>query len=517
MGILDSAFPRKPEPVAKPAPNRAANPAPAKPEVPRFSIGRFEIARKDEHRGFLFCGAPGTGKSVAITRILDVIVPRGDSGFVADRDGFFMSRHYNAERGDAILNPFDARSVSWSPLAEFDGEFSADSMAHAIVPDGTGGAEEWHGYAQTILAPILLHCWESNLSNADVFTLAISAGPEILLPILAGSAAEAFVQEGNEKFLGSIRGVLGRYLQPFAHLDPSAGRDAFSIKRWVRERDGKPSAWLWFPYNEPQRKALAKLICACADTYAEGVIGLAPNESRRRWLVLDEFSSLGQINSIETFCSNARKYGGAPLLGLQAVSQMFMHYGEHPTKSILACLGSWLILRTPDADTADFLSKQLGDHQSTRTLNSTSENSGYSPGGATSGSSSSTNQQVSIERRYLPSQIQKLRDRHGILNLTGDAPIAECDLPIPPHREPEAEAFIPRPPRSRLAAQPLVDTRSQSVVLSAEDMASDPSTDAGGGIPGLDDLDAQQASEQVEAGKPATVPVAPDDDIIPIM
>ena len=44
---------------------------------------------------------------------------RGDRAVIADPDGSYLKRFYDASRGDAILNPFDERAARWDLFAEF--------------------------------------------------------------------------------------------------------------------------------------------------------------------------------------------------------------------------------------------------------------------------------------------------------------------------------------------------------------------------------------------------------------
>ncbi|MGR5283670.1 type IV secretion system DNA-binding domain-containing protein, partial [Photobacterium damselae] len=59
-----------------------------------------------------FSGSTGTGKSVAIRKLLREIRARGDKAIIYDKGCTFVSRFYD-EHKDYILNPFDERSVDW--------------------------------------------------------------------------------------------------------------------------------------------------------------------------------------------------------------------------------------------------------------------------------------------------------------------------------------------------------------------------------------------------------------------
>lgn len=421
-------------------------PAPPPADDGRIQIGGIKIPRRLESRGFIFSGAPGVGKSVAVTNILDTLTTRdgADFGLLSDRSGIYTSRYFNAQR-DVVLNPLDARAPAWSLLSEFEDEHSAGGLARAIVPDGEGsGAAEWNAYAQSFMQAILSYSWSHNLKNRDILQLSIFAALEELDEVLANSPSYGLIAPGAEKMFASVRAIVSSYMMPFARLDPTAGRDSFSIRQWVNQRDAQGNGWLFWNYTTSQMYPLRPLIAAQVDIFCEALMTLPPNEKRRGWLILDEFSSIGKVSNIENFVTNARKHGGCSILGMQSIAQINHLYSEMPARSILSSVGSSLILRTSDAQTADYLSQQVGDHQISRWVSSKSSGESSGPQGGSSSSNESSSEQITIERVYLPAQLMKMKDLKGILNLAGDVPVAEVNLPIPAHRPATAEPFTPR-------------------------------------------------------------------------
>lgn len=396
-----------------------------------IEIAHIPVPYEIENRGFLFSGAPGSGKSVAVTNILDILATRGrgDRCFIADRQGVYCERFFGSSEdgettNDVILNPLDSRSVSWSPLAEIQGEWDCEGIAQSMIPDAQGESGEWNKYAQAVIGAILRHCWKYSLDNAEIYRLAIVADIAELREITEGTSAAGLLAKGNEKMFGSVRGIVSTYLSPYQYLCPSAGREAFSIKAWVQGGKG----WAYFNYRGDQRKALAPLIAASIDIFNAGVMSLSPDEHGRRiWLVADEFASLGRVSSMEDFLTNARKQGGVAILGMQSISQVWAAYGRENAQSMLSSIGTWTVLRTPDADTSEYLSRFLGDHQVMRIVNSGGSNDGPQ------GSSSHNNwsQQYQNERIVMPSELQNLPNLDGFLNLAGHYPICPIRLPIP--------------------------------------------------------------------------------------
>lgn len=435
----------------------------------RLTIGGVPIPVKTEDRGFLFAGSQGTGKSQALAVVLDKIkTDGGHRAVVADPTFIFCRRYFSP--ADAILNPFDSRSVAWSPLAEIREPYDCVAMAKSIIPDGHGSSAEWHGYAQTLLRPILEHCWTGNLTNANLFHLTCVADMQQLREVLAGTPAAPLVAEGNERMFGSVRTIMSRFMEAYEYLDPAAGVDAFSIRDFIA---GGGSGWLFLPYTQGQRTALRPLIQCALDVASRTVLDMPPaagdrSRQSRTWFVLDEFPLLGVIQSVETLLTNGSKHGAVVLAGIQTIAQMVDTYGREKAQTLLACLGTWLTLRVNDAETAEYMSRYLGDEEIRRVVQS-----GGTSGKAWEAASESKNwtEQHATQRAVLPSELQNLPDLCGYLNIAGDLPLCPVLLPLAEQRGEAAPDFLPAPPRPRVKPAPAeVSSTAEATEIETTDL-----------------------------------------------
>lgn len=422
-----------------------------------IEIGGVPIPRNMEPYHFLISGAIGTGKSVAISRMLDSIRERGERAVIADSGGLFLQRYYRPS--DVILNPFDARSVPWSPLAEMEGAWDADALAASIIPDGHGEGAQWNHYSQTLLSAILTHLFQEGGNNASLFHYSCLCPLEDLAMVVAGTPAQALLSAGQEKFAGSVKAILGTYLSPFQHLPPEAGADGFSIRRFIESGKG----WLFVSYRDDQLQALRPLVGATLDIVARSILSLSEHRERRIWVVADELPSLGRVQSLEAFATKARKYGGAAILGLQSIAQLYDRYGQHQAQAILSSLSTWLTLRPNDPETSRFMSRALGDQEVLRRTEGGSEQ----PAGR---SSSTWHEQLAVESVALPSELQSLPNLQGFLSLAGDFPLARVKLPLPAKRPKAAEAFVPRPRQQAQPAKPLETILPEKLKAGATDI-----------------------------------------------
>lgn len=416
----------------------------AKTEDFDLTIGNIPFPRRLEPLHLLLVGATGTGKSVAINELLPKIAERGDRAFVADVGGVFTRHYFDEARGDIILNPLDERSVTWSPLAEMAGPWDADRLARSIVPPGEGNSKEWNTYAQAMIGAILDFCWTNDQTNSEIFRLGVMAPISELSEILAGTPAESLTGEDNARMFASVRAIVGTYLGPYRFLDPDAGRNAFSLKRWI---EAGTKGWAFFNVKDDQMEALKPLIACLIDVTSVSLLSLEPDSKRRFWLMLDEFASFGRVGSVVDFLTKARKYGGRAVIGLQSVSQLAEAYGHAGAQTVLSCLSSCLCLRVSDPDTAEAMSRRIGERQVVRELTSRSETRAFGGDSETT----STNQQIANERSVMPSELQGLPDLHGVLDLAGDIPYTLVVLE-PRSMAPVAESFVPRDLSARAPA-----------------------------------------------------------------
>lgn len=390
------------------------------------TIGEIPIPVRAEPMHFLLAGAPGSGKSLSFSVLMRSARKRGQRGIVVDVGGEFLKRFYRD--GDVILNPLDQRGQAWSPFAEMRGTWDSDRIAKSIVADGDGNEREWNTYAQQFIGAIMRRTWEAgNPSNGQLMHLATTASSDELAGLLAGLPAAALLDPGAGKMLASVRGIVGAHLAPFSYLDPAAGTDAFSVKDWV---EGGGDSWLFLTARDDQLATMKALISALLDVAISGLLSLSADPDRRVWFFLDEFASLGRVQSIEPLLTKARKYGGVGVVGLQSLSQFRSTYGREQAQTLLGCLGTWLVLRSPDAETSDYLSKFLGEEELRRVSESGSDQG------------VSWSERIEKSRVVMPATLQALPDRRGYLNIVGDIPTCEVTIPIPPRAVDTAPAFL---------------------------------------------------------------------------
>jgi Type IV secretion-system coupling protein DNA-binding domain len=379
-------------------------------------LAGINVPASDEAKHFKLLGTTGTGKSTAIRGLLRSALARGDRAIIADPDGSYLAHFYDPERGDQILNPFDARSARWSLFGELETPYDIEQLARALIPEqGDTSAREWRSYARALFSAITRQLHDAKETNlALLFRLLTSASTKELRVLVAGTAAEPFLEASNARMFGAIRSVLSAAVATLDHVATQVGAP-LSVRSWVREGKGV----LFLPYSAGQIAALRSLIA----TWLRIAIFEAmsqPEGDQRLWYIVDELDALGAIDGLKDALARLRKFGGRCVLGMQSIAQVRACYGDADARTIIENCGTSLILRCSASEaggTAQFASQLIGDRQIRRVEHARGvSHSGLLSTGATR-YQHTRNERIHIEPAVLSAEIEQLADFHGFLKL----------------------------------------------------------------------------------------------------
>jgi hypothetical protein len=406
-------------------------------------LGDAVIPPEFESQHMLFAGTTGSGKTQAINRVLKAVRNRKKRAMIADASGGFLSRFY--ESGDLILNPFDQRSVDWSPFAEIRSEYDFARIAKATIPDAFGETAQWHHYAQTLLSETMLAMYRrGQRSIKQLMHYLTVADTKELGELLAGTPAGILCAKGNDKMLSNTRGIISTFLVVWRYL-PDNGQ--FSVREWVRNESS--SGWLFVTFRDDQLGMLRTLIATLLEIGIIEALSLSENPLRDLWFVMDEVDSLGKITSLNTGLSKLRKYGGKCVLGLQTIAQFRATYGHDGAQALLANVSTKLVLRAGDGETAGYFSTEFGDQEIEREQLSTGESKTRGMTSTSSSTTTSVSHVREIKRTILASDISALRDLQGFLKIAsspiGYIALAYEQLPqtTPSHVENDTASLSP--------------------------------------------------------------------------
>lgn len=394
--------------------------SPTRSRSDEITLAGAPVSFRDETKHFKLIGTTGTGKSTAIEEILGTALRRGDRAVIADPDGGYLNRFYDAGRGDVVLNPFDERSVKWDLFAEIKNDYDVDQLARSLIPDHEGADRSWRAYARTFFSAVtrqMHECGETDVS--ELYRLLVAADAKELRTLVRGSPAQPFLDEHNSRMFDSIRSVTSSAVGALAYV---AHQDAprLSVRDWVgRQTPGV----LFIPYRAGQIAALRSTISAWMRLAIFEAMNLETQPEEREakesrlWFVVDELDALGQIDGLKDALARLRKFGGRCVLGFQSIAQVSSTYGQGDAHTIVENCGNTLILRCSASEgggTARFASQLIGEREVLRTTVSRSRRASEFFG------SVSRSEHFSLEPAVLPSQIEQLPDLAGYAKHASD-------------------------------------------------------------------------------------------------
>ncbi|MEC3947562.1 type IV secretion system DNA-binding domain-containing protein [Sphingobium sp. HWE2-09] len=320
-----------------------------------FAIGGVPVPDAFEPEHILICGAPGTGKTNIIVKMLGGMRKQAKRAIVYDTAGTFVEKFYRPGH-DILLNPLDERADCWSPWVDVPRDYHYDQIAESTIPD-KGGDPFWAKAARGTLVAVLrkLARHERTLVSALLETV-LRSPLKTLASFAEGTDAAAFISMEGDRTSAGIRAELASVMRSFSYLDDTV--DGFSIRDWVASEED--DSWLFITVKADQLPSLRPLVTVWLDIAISAIMSLPPDRKRRLYCVIDELPTLQKLPSLSDFLARARKYGGCGILGFQSYPQLEATYGIQDAAAITGYCSTWVALRANDTPTAKHVSENLG-------------------------------------------------------------------------------------------------------------------------------------------------------------
>jgi hypothetical protein len=322
---------------------------------------KLRMKRGEEAQGMLILGDIGSGKSQIIHRLLRQIARREDEAAVVyDPACEFVKAHYDPWRGDVILNPLDARSPFWSFAFEqkyrTDTAIFAESFFPGRKPERMGQSELFFlNASREIFARMLefephpeqLISWLSDETVIDKMV----AGTELAHYIVPKAAN----QRGG--VLGSLARA-GRTLRVLPRAEEC--EFDFSLTDWAAARKG----WIFLTSTKETEEQLRPLYAAWLDLLMRRLMSVDEAWGRQRpvKLIVDEVHTLEYLPTLYKASTEGRKFGLHLFQGTQNKHQYDDYYGQ-AAPTMLSCPRYTIILRCKEPDSAEWLSKLIGEEE----------------------------------------------------------------------------------------------------------------------------------------------------------
>jgi hypothetical protein len=382
----------------------------------------YPMGAEAEHT--LIVGGSGSGKTVALHTLIDSLKKRGDKAIIYDPSGDFIKFHYRAGH-DHILNPFDQRSVRWSPFNDMANMIDWQAAAEDLFSDDSK-EPYWTLVPRAIYARaghLMTLFWAKYFGRQPTikeFLDLINGSHNLLYALLANTAAGRSLGEtvgGRTESLRSVIANMTTMLEHLAHDDAT-----FSIKRWVN--DPAETNLLFITAPEDMAASVKPLLSHWASMATTTL--LARNDEQAKiatWIIIDEFPTL-KIDQLAKAPAQLRKFNGRMVIGIQQFSQLQKNYGKEDADTIVGLMANKLILKVGDNATKDYFSKLIGEREVRR------KDESHSYGANTIRDGVSIQNKDSVERIVMPEELSQLPKFHGYLTFS-------------PGRDAQAFPFVP--------------------------------------------------------------------------
>ena len=206
------------------------------------------------------------------------------------------------QRGDVILNPFEARSARWDLFGEISDDYDVEQLARSLIPDHEGADRSWRGYARTFFSAVTAQAHAAGSRDVrELYRLLVvagTAGTEDAGGRHAGAALSRGAQRAHVRLdplgdeLGGRRTRVRRAPAQRAALGARVG-----AQQRRRRRPRRRAACSFLPYRAGQIAALRSTISAWMRLAIFEAMNREEGE-QRLWFVVDELDALGQIDEV---------------------------------------------------------------------------------------------------------------------------------------------------------------------------------------------------------------------------
>ena len=330
-------------------------------------LGNLPLIKHKETSHMLITGTTGSGKTNLFHTLLPQIRTRGDRAIIVDVTGDYVSRYYN-EATDIILNPFDTRSLLWTPWTDCQNDTHYDILTHALIqPKGNSSGDPfWDNASRSVFkAALKKFAKADHRETCDLYQFFTEATDKQFYHFFKGTEATTYASLHNDKTTSSIRSVLNSHIEGLGHLKPLENpTEAFSLREWVkREETSKEKRWLFLTASPDQRTTLAPLLSVWVEIAINALMMVPQNPERRLWFVIDELPALQKLPCLQVGLAEARKYGGCFLVGFQSKPQLEEIYGDKVSHALLDLFNTKFFFRCTEPSTQLWISRVLGDKE----------------------------------------------------------------------------------------------------------------------------------------------------------
>ncbi len=375
-------------------------------EKTHLKIGEVDYPISAEVKHSFVIGRPGSGKTVCLSEIIEKL--RNEKCIIYDFKGDFVSRFYRHEE-DILFNPLDSRSVNWNIFSDIENKLDVEAIANSLVPQSqTTDTEKFFAEAaRSVFAGILENCIANEKKTHEEVWKLVSSPIGSVAGILhsIGHPGYTYIQDAGGKQSVGVQSTLMQFAACFRYMQQDVD---FSFRRWLQQ-DGK--GCLFVTNYSDMRDILRPILSLVIDLLSRKLLAMPDDLDRRVYFFLDEFGTLQRLSSIVQLLTLSRSKGGSVWIGIQDIGQIDQLYRKELRQALVNACATSVMFSVSDSDTAEFLSRRVGE----REIIEVEESHSMGPESMRDGLTISKRKKK--EALILPSEFQNLADMEAYVKL----------------------------------------------------------------------------------------------------
>ena len=408
-------------------------------EESELKIGNIPFPKKLETLHTLIVGATGAGKTQTLLPMIKRAIELAEEDknrrvVIYDYKGDFAERFFDQDK-HFLFYPDSDYCVNWAMLEEIEEDSELATLASSFIPVHAN-EDFWKTAPRQVLTGILRSIRRKNLRKAFFEPESENLEPKLSTDDSNLQIYEAVAELDIEQLREFLENKYKVYLEAketaagiLSELRNAANsienithlKGNWNTRRWLKEDQEKR---VLFVYNDPAKQVeYTPIFNAFFSMIIQNL--LRQPESKVKYdtyLFLDEIGTLGNIGKIRDALTLGRSKRLRVFAGVQDIAQFEDNYGKVTARTLLNNMRNIVALSTPDPETAEYLSKRLGEieieeYQDAWGVQDERETLTFS-------------RQKRMHRLVLPVEIQNLEPLHGYVRLATVKNVAKVKIEI---------------------------------------------------------------------------------------
>ena len=328
--------------------------------------GNLYLPPSLEIKHTLAVGAVGSGKSQFISQVIENLIRRGDKAVILDLKGEFTSYFYRPGI-DMILNPLDTRSIKWSIANDINFDLlqaDAEVISNSLINDLSAQSENEKFFltaGKNVVRGLVYYALSRGKKTNKELSEIIFSEYEKIKEMLASIDATAALSALGEKRGAQADGVIATAHTWSRAIELLADSDGgFCITDWIKSDKG---GLIFLNASQKYQNIVSPLARFFVDFLLNILLGLGQDLNRRVFIVLDEFQNLSAIPSLLSILALGRSAGAAVIAGTQDFGLIDQKYGQNAKTTLVNAMNTLVIMKIIEPNTADYLSRALGESE----------------------------------------------------------------------------------------------------------------------------------------------------------